>query len=266
MNKYFVVLTVIFLMVVNPVKSRPEPSKFNSAIHSGPTQDLEIFLLIGQSNMAGRATIEDQDQDSLDRVFLFTGVDDHKWEKAANPLNKYSSIRKDLRMQRLGPGYTFAKKLAESFPEKQFGLVVNAQGGTTLDQWLPGTQFYNEAVTRVKMAMEYGNLRGVVWHQGESDINKTDTYIERLSRLIEALRRDTGISDLPFVAGQLSEDRPARIPFNEMIIHLPEKVKYTGVAISEGTSTFDSTHFDSKSQRLLGERYADEMVKLLNDN
>jgi hypothetical protein len=260
-----VILSLFILLGMGPVCSQDELTGISQKKSDQKFQDLELFLLIGQSNMAGRATIEAADRDSLDRVFLFKGIEGDEWEKAANPFNKYSSIRKDLKMQKLGPGYTFARKMASFNPDKQFGMVVNAKGGTTLDEWLPGTHFYNEALKRVKMAMAYGNLRGVVWHQGEGDINKTESYIERISLLIDSLRVATGISDLPFVAGQLSEDRVARIPFNQMIIHLPEKVKYTGVAITENTSTFDSTHFDTRSQRLLGERYADEMMKLLKN-
>jgi hypothetical protein len=66
------------------------------------------------------------------------------------------------------------------------------------------------------------------------------------------------------VAGQLSEDKATRIDFNKMILELPAKVNHTGVATTENTATIDSTHFNSASQRLLGERYATEMLKLLS--
>ncbi len=75
-------------------------------------KNLDIYLLIGQSNMAGRATIESQDLDTLNNVFLYKGINGNVWEKAANPLNKYSSIRKALSMQKLNPGYTFAHEMA----------------------------------------------------------------------------------------------------------------------------------------------------------
>ncbi len=224
---------------------------------------LEIFLLIGQSNMAGRAEIEMQDRDTLENVFLFTGVGGKEWEKAANPLNKYSTVRKELSMQKLGPGYTFARKMAVAFPAKQIGLVVNARGGTALSEWMPGTELYNEAVKRAKMAMKYGTLKGIVWHQGESDVSKVDIYPEKIAGLIQSLRTDLGISDLPFIAGQVADCNPQRHAFNQMIVHLPEKVTNSGVATSEGTATIDSTHFNSKSQRLIGERYAAEMLKFL---
>lgn len=225
--------------------------------------NLEIYLLIGQSNMAGRAEIEIQDKDSLANVLLFTGITGKEWEKAANPLNKYSTVRKELSMQKLGPGYTFARKMAEANPGKTIGLVVNARGGTALSEWMPGENLYNEAVKRAKAAMKYGVLKGIIWHQGEADVSKSDSYLDKLALMIEKLRFDLGNSSVPFVAGQLSEARPERKVFNQMIILLPGKVSKTGVATSEGTATIDSTHFDSRSQRLVGERYAAEMLKLI---
>lgn len=224
---------------------------------------LEIYLLIGQSNMAGRAEIEARDRDSLANVMLFTGIAGKAWEKAANPLNRYSTVRKELSLQKLGPGYTFARKMAEAATGKIIGLVVNARGGTALSEWMPGENLYNEAVKRAKEAMKYGELKGIVWHQGESDVSKSGTYLNNIKVMIEKLRADLGNPALPFVAGQLSEARPERKVFNQMILQLPLMVANTGVATSEGTSTIDSTHFDSASQRLIGERYSNEMLRLV---
>jgi hypothetical protein len=223
----------------------------------------EIYLLIGQSNMAGRGEIEARDTDTLANVLLFTGTEGKEWEKAANPLNRYSTVRKELSLQKLGPGYTFAREMARA-RGKTIGLVVNAKGGTSITEWKPGSTLYNEAVKRAKAAMKSGPLKGIIWHQGESDVSKSDEYPAKITELIRALRADLGISNLPFVAGQLSEDRPERKVFNDMIMNLPSWLPNTGVVSSEGTATFDGTHFNSSSQRLMGERFAAEMLKLIN--
>jgi hypothetical protein len=228
-------------------------------------KDMEIFLLIGQSNMAGRAEIGETDKETIENVFLYTGIPGRKWEKAANPLNKYSTVRKELEMQKLSLGYTFAKSMASFMPGKKLGLVVNARGGTSIEEWMPGKELYNEALIQAREASRYGNLRGVVWHQGESDVSRADTYLEKIAVMINAFRQDLNIPNLPFVAGQVSEERPERVGFNNMILQLPEAVPCTGVVTAEGTSTFDQTHFDTDSQRKLGGRYAESMLKLLED-
>jgi len=239
-------------------------SMFLSISCTGDTKNsdkIDIYLLIGQSNMAGRAVIEPLDADSLENVFLFVGKNDTVWEKAANPLNKYSTIRKRLTMQKLGPGYSFARKIEKS-SNKPIGLVVNAKGGTKIDLWAQDSMFYTEAVRRTKEAMQYGELKGVLWHQGEADASKYRKYTPKIIALIKALRADFGMPDLPVVVGQLSNDKPKRIPFNEMLLQLPNEIENTGVVTTENLSTIDNTHFDSKSQRILGERYAEEMLKL----
>lgn len=227
-------------------------------------EKMDLYLLIGQSNMAGRAPLELQDLDTLSNVFLFTSIENKEWEKAANPLNKYSSIRKKLSMQKLGPGYSFARMMRDAQKGNKIGLVVNAKGGTKIDLWKPSSEFYNETVQRTQKAMEFGNLKGILWLQGESDSNNYEAYLPKLVSLIKNLRSDFNMPELPFIAGQLSNDRPHRSGFNEMILELPTKLDYVSVITSENTSTIDSTHFDAASQHKLGERYAKEMLKLLN--
>jgi len=254
-------LLIALLSVFSFCTKEPIVQKYPEIIPK--PENLEIYLLIGQSNMAGRADIETQDRDSLENVLLFTGIKGKEWEKAANPLNKYSTVRKDISMQKMGPGYTFAREMAKARTAKQIGIVVNAKGGTSIAEWAPGETLYTEAVKRAKMAMKYGTLKGIVWHQGEANASNPSGYPEKIKELIQSIRSDLGIPDLPFVAGQLSEDKPIRHAFNEMILTLPSLVPHTGVATTEGTTTMEGTHFNSASQRLLGQRYAAEMLKLV---
>ena len=260
-TKNMTFLKVAFFILVGVLSSCSGSSVLKNK--EGTPHDMDIYLLIGQSNMAGRAEIESQDKDTLKGVYLFTGLYENMWEPAANPVNKYSTIRKKIEIQKLGPGYYFAKSMAAQNPKKKIGLVVNAKGGTAISEWLPGTEFYKAAIERTKQAMDSGTLKGVIWHQGESDNSRTDVYMEKLSILIDNLRSDLGDEDLPFVAGQLSEDKVERKQFNVMILELPQTIKNTGVVTTENTATFDGTHFDSESQRKLGKRYADEMQKLI---
>ena len=220
---------------------------------------LQIVLVIGQSNMAGRAEMEDQQP--IPHVSLLD--DQGSWVPAQNPLNQYSSVRKKIDMQKVGPAYAFAQEMTKSEQYRPLGLVVNARGGTAIKEWMPGTELYNEAVRRTQLARAAGKLIGVLWHQGESDAENPDHYLWDIDVLINSLREDLGVPNLPFIAGQLSEDKPHRRAFNKLILRLPDVVPYTGVVKSNGLKTFDETHFDTKSQYELGKRYAREMKKLL---
>jgi len=230
-----------------------------------PHRDLDIYLCIGQSNMAGRATIDETVADTLEHVYLFTDNPNEMWVRAANPLNKYSSIRKSLAMQKLGPAYSFAKEMAQLQPEKEIGLVVNAKGGTSINQWHPDSLFFKEAVRRTKLAMKYGQLKGVIWHQGCADSRRWDSYLPKLKYMVAQLRLALGDPDLPIVVGQLSYDKPFRKSFNEMLLDVPDSINHSAVVSSEGLSTIDKTHFDTKSQIIFGKRYADKMIDLIEN-
>lgn len=75
------------------------------------SKDSVIYLLIGQSIMAGRAEMAGNDTDTIRSVFLYTGIPGKGWEIEANPLSKYSSIRKKLSMQKMGQDYHYAKEM-----------------------------------------------------------------------------------------------------------------------------------------------------------
>ena len=219
-------------------------------------EPMHIYLLIGQSNMAGRAQIPEDAAGPIDRCMLLN--DQNAWEPATNPLNRHSPIRKGPGMQKLGPGYGFAKKMTEAAPGATLGLVVNARGGTSIDEWHAKSELYRSARKRAREAMKHGTLKGVLWHQGESDMAKPDDYLAKLQTLVANLRADLNNPNLPFIAGQIAKDGA----INEQIAKLPETTHGTAFVSSAGLTTTDGTHFDTNSQILLGERYAEAMVKL----
>lgn len=227
------------------------------------TESYDVYLCIGQSNMAGRGDIDSTVTDTLENVYLLT-AGDTTWEAAANPMNRYSTIRKGLKMQQVGPSYGFGKIMASLDPNKKIGLVVNAKGGSSINEWHPDSLFFKEAVQRTQMAMKHGGqLKGIIWHQGCSDAGRWDAYTPKLEEMVAALRAELGQADLPFVCGQLSSDRPSRNKFNAMILNVPQVIPHSAVVTSQGLTTKDKTHFDAKSQLILGERYAKKMIELI---
>ncbi|MBT8038392.1 MAG: sialate O-acetylesterase [Verrucomicrobiae bacterium] len=237
---------IIFLVVFASAEEKYQGSK----------SDLHVYLLIGQSNMAGRAAYDEADAGPIDRCYLLNGED--TWELSKNPLNRYSTIRKGLGMQKMNPGYGFVHTMLKKQSGVSIGLVVNAKGGTKIEQWGPGTKFYKEAIRRAKAAQKSGTLKGVLWHQGESNHGNADGYLEKLSALVNALRKDLGCPELPFIAGQVIKSPT----INQQIAQLPEKVDRTAFVSSAGLKGKDRWHFDTPSMKELGKRYAEAMLKL----
>lgn len=253
-------IVIIFAIVLCIACKTKDQSKDKSS----KEYNYDIYLLIGQSNMAGRGAIESPDKDTLDHVLLYRGDSTVIWEKAANPLNKYSTVRKELSMQKLGPGYTFAKRMEELYPKRTIGLVVNARGGSSLVEWVPGGKLYSEALKRAKDASKWGTIRGVLWHQGESNVNHPSLYLDDLAVFIKTLRKDLNNPTLPFIVGQIYTSSNKSKTFNECLLKVPNLIPNTAVVLSDSTTSLeDHLHFDAKSQRLVGNRYADQMYKML---
>lgn len=227
--------------------------------------DLDLFLFIGQSNMAGRGYITDNYKGNIKNTYLLTPVGG--MESARNPLNKYSTIRKRLDLQGVGPAYSFAKAITNK-TGRPLGLVVNARGGSSINSWMKGAKdnYYDEALSRIRQAMKFGTLKAIIWHQGESDSNAPETYILKLQELVANLRKDLNNARLPFIVGELAEWRinGTSETFNEMLRTVPQHIPYSYcVSSKELVPLIDENdpHFSADSQIILGRRYADAAYK-----
>ena len=228
-------------------------------------EPLDIIFAIGQSNMAGRSLIEDYSV--LPNVYLLNT--DGNFEPASQPLNKYSNIRKELKLQGVSPSNTCMLSLQKSL-NKPLGLVQNAQGGSSINQWFkPGNVNYDSSLNRAKEAQKHGKLKAIIWHQGSSDAKdaKTDSFVSyknKLKEMVENFRKDLNEPELPFICGELSE-REDFIAFNsEVIRKVKEYIPNSEYVSSEGTNLLeDNIHFDAESANKLGIRYAEKVLLLV---
>lgn len=218
-------------------------------------QQHHYFVLLGQSNMAGRSHIEACDEADIPGLYLLDS--DDLWTPATHPFNQYSSIRKRIELQRLNPGYSFAQEWLQDHPGKTLGLIVNARGATKIERWQKGNRFYDEAIRRIEETEGSGTLSGILWHQGERNCDDPN-YLKKLKTLINSFRTDLNRPELPFVAGQILGEYFV----NRQIARLPDEVPQTGCVLADGLEQFEKWHFDSRSMRILGERYAEQVLKL----
>jgi hypothetical protein len=120
--------------------------------------------------------------------------------------------------------------------------------------------------------MQQGTLKAILWHQGESDSRPelAAVYRQKLHALIRRFRTELDAPDLPFIAGQLGQfpERPwddARKTVNSVHESLPREVTQTAFVPSTGlTHRGDQVHFDSKSLREFGRRYAKAYLELVD--
>ncbi len=237
--------------------------------HYSSRQQFHLYILAGQSNMAGRGIVEEQDMQPHPRVFVLNQNDE--WQPATDPLHFDKP-----KIVGVGPGLSFGKAMADYKKNVRIGLIPCAAGGSPISSWTVGgyhdqtkSHPYDDAIRRAKVAMRSGVLEGIIWHQGESD-SKPDSvkvYQEKLEELIARFRRDLDNDKLPFIVGKLGDFYVAKNPdaklINTILEKIPVTIKNTACVDASGlTHKGDVVHFDTGSARQLGRRYADLMIRL----
>ncbi len=228
----------------------------NCGFSQAAPEHLQLFLLIGQSNMAGRGTVEPQDTVTNAQIFML--AKDGQWVPAKDPLHF------DKPVAGVGLGSEFARQIVAAHPKAVVGLIPCAVGGTSLDQWKPGGKLYRDAVARTRTALKNGTLAGILWHQGEADSahEKVATYPDRFASMIGQLRKDLNAEGVPVIVGELGRFRAASAEFNAALPGIARHVPHCAYVTAEGLSDRgDHLHFDSASQRILGRRYAEAFLQ-----
>jgi hypothetical protein len=229
-----------------------------------PKEQFHLFLLVGQSNMAGRGKVAEEDKRPHPRVLMLTK--DNTWAPAVEPLHF------DKPGAGVGPGRAFGVAIAEGDPKITVGLIPCAAGGSPIAAWTPGgyhgqtkSHPYDDALTRAKAALASGTLKGILWHQGESDAGSADKakiYGEKLHELIARFRRELNAPQAPFIAGQLGQFprekwSEGHKQVNAVHEGLPKAVPHTAFVSSDGLGhKGDNLHFSAEGAREFGLRYA----------
>ena len=251
-------LILLICLALTACKEPEPPGKVDA------TRAYDLFLLIGQSNMAGRGVVADVDRTANPNIKTLN--EGGEWVPAVDP------IHFDKPIAGVGPGRSFAKAVLKQDPSRTIGLVPSAVGGSPIASWEPGgyhkstdTHPYDDALERARIALKWGDFKAILWHQGESDSNAelAPLYKEKLLQLIDRLRTDLDAPDLPVFIGQLGqfEGKPWdewRQMVDKAHREAPQEVNNVFFVPSEGLShKGDTLHFSAEASREFGERYAE---------
>src|SRR5690606_11359758 len=125
------------------------------AVQIPDKEQFHIFLLVGQSNMAGRGKVSQEDRTPVPRVLMLNK--ENQWVPAVDPLHF------DKSSAGTGLGKTFGIEIAKDHPEVTVGLVPCAVGGSPISAWEPGaydratrTHPWDDALKRANVALEAG--------------------------------------------------------------------------------------------------------------
>ena len=270
--------------------------------------DFFIYLGFGQSNMQGKGAINSLkdkkkkyfSEQAGSRFFKMQVVSNDtaqigKWAVAMPPI-----VRPDTG---LGPSDYFGRYLVENLDTcYKVGVVVVAVDGAKIEAfskdedisrsylssarsngetWVTTAAAYYDnkpyqtLVRFGKIAQQYGVIKGIYFHQGESNLTDCssddgDKWLYDVTQIYLSLLEDLNlnIDSVPFIAGEPCEKGVCSSAI-EWVDKLPSYMKgVTGkdcafVASSKGLLNADQYHFDSDGYRELGKRYGEIALPIL---
>ena len=237
---------------------------------------IKSFLMLGQSNMAGRGFIDEVPPIYNERIQMLRNG---QWQMMTEPINY------DRPVSGVSLAGSFADAWCRENQEDTIGLIPCAEGGSSLDDWAIDKVLFKHAISEAKFAMQTSELVGILWHQGESDSfnGNYKVYYEKLLVIIETLRKELNTPDIPLIIGGLP-DFLGKEGFGKncteyaLVNKELEKFAFeqdncyfvTAVGL---TSNPDGIHIDAVSQRKFGLRYFEAFSKkqhileqLINEN
>ncbi|CAN8268127.1 unnamed protein product [Cochlearia groenlandica] len=239
--------------------------------------NISIFILAGQSNMAGRGGVYNNTAtnttvwDGLvppeckSNPLILRLTEKLQWEVAKEPLHIDIDFNKT---NGIGPGMSFANRLVLN-RFGQVGLVPCSIGGTKLSQWQKGEVLYEKTLRRAKAAVASGggSYGAVLWYQGESDtVDMVDAsvYKMRLVKFFNDLRSDLDQPNLPIIQVALASGKGPYI--NEVRkAQLETKLENVHCVDAMGLPLEpDGLHLTTSSQVKLGHMMVDAYLAISN--
>ena len=230
----------------------------------------DAFLMIGQSNMAGRGDFGEVPEIKNPLCLMQRNG---RWQPMSEPVNPDRAVFGISLHSGVSLAASFADCYARRF-NRPVGLIPCADGGTSIVDWQPEGALYENAMNCIRLAKRCSNIKGILWHQGENDCLSMDllrAYPKLFYRLFDSLMADIGDENIPIVIGELPRGISEKWKlegrekiFNDYLPILIKKYPNMAIAFSEGLALkADGIHFSSLSQREFGKRYFEKYLSLL---
>lgn len=219
--------------------------------------NIDLYLLIGQSNMCVSADVNPEDDIPNVHIVHFDKRDSQWRVIDANDVDG------------IGPAPSFAAGMIADREDTVVGIIHAAVSWTPQSRWLKRGDLFDAARDRTLEAMKFGTIKGVLWHHGEieaDDSVKAAGYGKNLKSMINDLRMALGNNNLPFVLGKLGDfnTQPYKYAVNNGIQKAANDLNNVKIASPNGlTGMDDNILFTSQSQRIYGFRYAEKMMEMV---
>ncbi|KAL5074723.1 hypothetical protein RYX36_013707 [Vicia faba] len=250
-------------------------------IQSWPTKltqaEKTIFILAGQSNMAGRGGVTNN---TTTGATTWDGIippqcnpnpsilklNSHlKWVEAQEPLHE--DIDRD-KTNGIGPGMVFANRVLEkNMGVGVVGLVPCAIGGSNVSEWEKGKVLYSHMMKRVKGSLrDGGEVRGILWFQGESDtvnLRDAESYQNKVRRFFLDVRSDLQAPLLPIIQVALASGSG---PYVEIVRQAQLGIDLLNLKTVDAKGLPlqpDGLHLSTEAQVVLGKMMGDAFLQFV---
>lgn len=251
-----------------------------------PDPDFHIYLCFGQSNMEGNAAIEPIDRQNIpDRFLLMPTVD---FTSPVRTKGQWCSAQPPLVRQSTGltPMDYFGRTMVANLPENvRVGVVPVAIGGANIKHlakdfdpatianeadWYKSFMAaydnapYKRLVECARIAQQKGVIKGILLHQGETN-NGDPAWPSLVKGIYEDLLADLNLKaeNVPLLAGEVVRTEEGGVcgGMNAIINQLPKTIATAHVISAANLpQKGDGLHFTAHGYRVLGCRYAVEML------
>lgn len=242
----------------------------------------DVYLLGGQSNMQFKLKESNEPKENYmgnQNVFLYT-VDRMELGEYFSSYDGWVNLTKENAGEFSAIGYYVAQSLASE--NRKIGLIACYQGASVIQSWMPKDvalvpefeienrfcdhewfPIWNDDGVLYENMIEKilpFSLSAVLWYQGESNasVNEADIYINLLSAMINAWRRDFKNEELRFIIIQLADhlDRAgyAWETIQKAQLLAAEKMPYTEAVICRDVC--DNVDIHPKEKDVLSSRIA----------
>ena len=183
--------------------------------------DVDVFLLGGQSNAAGRGAVSEvPDPSALQNtnIMLYHSAS----MNSGQPARQWTTLRPASNSAGyFGPEIGFGNRMTELYPDRQIAIIKHAVGGTNLGaDWNPGVgtgdadhfgpqyatfvETVNDGISSLIAQGYVPVIRGMLWQQGERDARDSSfgpAYDRNLSHFIRRVRAQFDAPSMSFVYG-----------------------------------------------------------------
>lgn len=164
-----IIFSVCFLFLFLPMKAQKERADSN----------FHLYLLIGQSNMAGRGPVDAESKTANPQILMLDSL--NGWIPATDPVHFDKPS-----LTGVGPAIGFAREMLGSDKNTRIGLLLCALDGSPIKVWEPAAVYLSvfhpcdDALARAKLAMPGRNR----WEKPQQETPPTpDGVKQRLQRL-----------------------------------------------------------------------------------